>query len=256
VAAECDAAVVVVGIDEGEGRDRSSLDLPGDQAATINAVAATGKPTVVVLIAGAPVTMRDWVDSADAILDAWYPGQEGGTALAEVLFGDVNPGGKLPITFPRSVGQCPIYYNLAPSGRGYDYVDLTGQPQFPFGHGLSYTSFAYTNLRIMPPRARNGEPVSVSFELQNTGAVQGDEVAQLYLHDVVASMVRPLKELKDFLRVTLAPGEKRAVTFRLSPGQLAFYDERMRHVVEPGQSDVMIGSSSSDIRLNGSFVVE
>ena len=256
LAKRSDTAIIVATINEGEGQDRSSLDLPGSQPALINAVAATGTPTVVVLIAGAPVTMREWSGSADAILDAWYPGQEGGTAIADALFGDVNPGGKLPITFPRTVGQCPIYYNLEPSGRGYDYVDSTGAPQYPFGYGLSYTTFAYSNLQVTPAKAKAGQPITVSFDVQNTGQVAGDEVPQLYIHDLVASMVRPMKELKDFTRLTLAPGEKRSVTFPLPQSKLAFWNAQMQHVVEPGQFDVMIGSSSSDIKLTGSFAVE
>lgn len=256
VARGADAAIVVGTIREGEGQDRSSLDLPGSQGAVINAVAATGVPTVVVLIAGAPVTMADWLDSADAILAAWYPGQEGGTALADVLFGDINPGGKLPITFPRSVGQCPLYYNLAPSGRGYDYVDSTGQPLYAFGHGLSYTTFAYSDLEVTPAQAKPGEPIRISFTITNTGDVAGDEVPQLYVRDVVASMVRPLMELKDFRRLTLQPGEKQTVTFRLSQDQLAFWSHDMKPIVEPGQFDVMVGASASDIRLRGSFVIQ
>jgi beta-glucosidase len=256
VAASCDAAIVTVTIDEGEGRDRSSLDLPGNQAATIKAVADTGTPTVVVVIAGAPVTMGDWLDSADAILMAWYPGQEGGSALAEALLGELNPGGKLPMTFPRNVGQCPVYYNLEPSGRGYDYVDSTGQPQFAFGFGLSYTTFAYSDLKISPQKPRQGQTVTVSFQVENTGVVAGDEVPQLYIRDVVASLVRPLKQLKDFTRLPLAPGEKKTVTFSLTPDQLAFWNAQMKHVVEPGRFDVMVGSSSSDIRLTGSFEVK
>jgi beta-glucosidase len=256
VAKGCDAAIVVVTIEEGEGRDRSSLDLPGHQAQTIQAVAATGVPTIVVLIAGAPVTMSDWLDSADAILDAWYPGQEGGTALAEILFGDRSPGGKLPITFPRSVGQCPIYYNLPPSGRGYDYVDLSGSPQYPFGYGLSYTTFSYANLSISPTKPRVGQTVTVTCDITNTGSRPGDEVAQLYIHDTVASMVRPLKELKDFRRVSLAPGETKTVTFQLTPEKLAFWNAQKKRVVEPGDFEVMVGSSSSDIRLRGTFTVQ
>lgn len=256
VAEGCDAAVVVATIDEGEGRDRSSLDLPRNQSELIQAVADTGTPTIVVLVVGAPVTMSQWLESADAILLAWYPGQQGGTAVAEALFGDVNPGGKLPITFPRSVGQCPVYYNLEPSGRGYDYVDSTGQPQFPFGHGLSYTRFTYWDLKVTPETVRKGRPVTVSFQVENTGLVAGDEVPQLYIHDLVASRVRPLKELRDFQRITLAPGEKKTLTFTLTADQMAFWNDRMRRVVEPGQFDVMVGSSSSDIRLNGSSTVK
>jgi beta-glucosidase len=255
LASRSDAAVVVVGIREGEGQDRAFLDLPGNQEALINAVAATGKPTVVVLIAGAPVTMSKWIDNVGAILDAWYPGQEGGTAIADVLFGDANPAGRLPITFPLSVGQCPTYYNLEPSGRGYDYVDLTGRPLFAFGYGLSYTTFKYADLKVTPNKIGTKQNVSVSFTVENTGQVAGDEVPQLYIHDLVASVTRPLKELRDFARITLAPGEKKTVTFTLTPAQLSFLDERMKPVVEPSKFDVMIGASSDDIRLNGSFEV-
>ncbi len=185
LAKRSDVAVIVCGIVEGEGQDRAFLDLPGNQEELIKKVSATGTPTVVVLVAGAPVTMRNWVDQVPAILDAWYPGQEGGTAVADVLFGDVNPGGKLPMTFPLSVGQCPTYYNLEPSGRGYDYVDLSGNPQFPFGFGLSYSSFAYSNLRITPSAPSKTDNVVVSFDVENTGKVAGDEVPQLYMHQLV-----------------------------------------------------------------------
>jgi len=255
LAKRSDVAVIVAGIIEGEGQDRAFLDLPGNQEELINAVAATGKPVVVVLVAGAPVTMRNWIDKVPGILDAWYPGQEGGTAIADVLFGDVNPGGKLPMTFPLSVGQCPTYYNLEPSGRGYDYVDLTGKPQFPFGFGLSYTSFGYSNLHVTPSKAKQGESVTVTFDVQNTGKVAGDEVPQLYIHDLVSSIVRPMKELRDFSRITLQPGEKKTITFTLKPDQLAIWNAQMKRVVEPGEFEVMIGSSSDDIRLHTSFWV-
>jgi beta-glucosidase len=253
LAKRSDVAVVVAGIVEGEGQDRALLGLPGTQEETIRRIAATGTPVVVVLIAGAPVTMEGWIDRVPAILDAWYPGQEGGTAIADALFGDVNPGGKLPITFPRDVAQCPVYYGIAPSGRGYDYVNLTGKPRFPFGFGLSYTTFGYSNLRISPDKAGKNAPVTVSFDVQNTGPVAGDEVAQLYLHQAVSSIVRPMKELKEFARVRLAPGEKKTVTFTLKPDAMALWNERMKRVIEPGRFEVMIGSSSDDIRLRGSF---
>ncbi len=253
LAKRSDVAIIVAGIVEGEGQDRAFLDLPGNQEELIQKVAATGKPVVVVLIAGAPVTMRNWVDQVPAILDAWYPGQEGGTALADVLFGDVDPGGRLPITFPRSVGQCPIYYNLEPSGGGYDYVDLSGTPQFPFGFGLSYTTFAYSNLHIAPDKASKADEVTVSFEVENTGRVAGDEVCQLYLHQEVSSIVRPLKQLANFARVTLRPGEKRMVRLTLKPSQMAIWDAKMHRVIEPGRFEVMVGSSSDDIRLRGTF---
>lgn len=253
LASRSDVAIIVAGIIEGEGQDRAKLDLPGDQEELIRRVAATGKPIVVVLIAGAPVTMDHWIGQVPAILDAWYPGQEGGTAIAETLFGDNNPGGKLPMTFPLEVGQCPIYYNIKPTGRGYDYVDLSGKPLFPFGFGLSYTSFAYSNLKISPDAVGNKDTVTVSFDVRNTGSVKGDEVPQLYLHPAVSSISQPLKELQDFRRISLAPGESKTVSFTLRPDQMAIWNEQMKRVIEPGRFDVMVGSSSDDIRLRGSF---
>lgn len=252
LAKRSDVAVVVAGIIEGEGQDRAFLDLPGTQEEEIRRIAATGTPVVVVLTAGSPVTMGNWIDRVPAILDAWYPGQEGGTAIADVLFGDVNPGGKLPITFPRSVGQCPIYYELPPTGRGYDYVDLTGRPQFPFGFGLSYTTFAYSNLKIAAPQEK-GKDVTVTFDVENNGPVAGDEVPQLYIHQSVSSIVRPLKSLKDFTRIHLNAGEKRTVTFTLKPDSRMIWNVKMKKVIEPGQMEVMIGSSSEDIRLRGTY---
>ncbi|HCD99520.1 MAG TPA: beta-1,3-glucosyltransferase [Armatimonadetes bacterium] len=248
-ARESDAVVVVATIHEGEGRDRAYLGLPGDQPKVIQSLAATGKPVVVVLVAGAPVTMSEWLGGVGAVLDAWYPGQEGGTAIAEALLGKINPGGKLPMTFPLTVGQCPVFYNLAPSGRGYDYVDSTGKPLYPFGHGLSYTTFAYSDLKVSPSPAGRKGTVRVSFKLRNEGKMAGAEVAQLYVRDEVASIVRPLKELKGYVKVRLQPGEERTVTIELPMERLAFYDERMRKVVEPGWFEIMVGSSSEDIRL-------
>lgn len=246
-------AIIVVGIREGEGQDRSSLDLPGQQEELINRVAATGTPTVVLILAGAPVTMQKWIEAPAAILDVWYPGQEGPQAISEVLFGDVNPSGKLPITFPRNVGQCPIYYNLEPSGRGYDYVDLTGQPQFEFGYGLSYTQFAYSNLKIETNGSGESQTFSISFDVKNSGKKDGDEVAQLYTHDVVASRVRPIKELKQFARLSLKAGESKTIRLTMAAQDLAFYNDKMQKVVEPGEFQIMIGSSSNDIRLRGSI---
>ncbi len=253
LAKRSDVAVIVAGIVEGEGQDRAFLDLPGNQEELIQRVAATGTPVVVVLVAGAPVTMQHWIDQVPALIDAWYPGQEGGTAIADVLFGDVNPGGKLPMTFPLSVGQCPTYYNMEPSGRGYDYVDLSGRPQFSFGFGLSYTTFAYSGLKVTPESVGAKQAVTVSFDVTNTGKVAGDEVAQVYLHEAVCSVVRPLKQLVGFQRITLNPGERRTLTFTLPPDTFAVWNERMKRVVEPGRFDLMVGSSSEDIRLRGSF---
>lgn len=247
-AEQSDAVVVVATIFEGEGRDRAYLDLPGSQPEVIQALSATGKPVVVVLIAGSPVTMNEWIGGTGAVLTAWYPGQEGGTAIAEVLFGETNPSGKLPMTFPLTVGQCPVYYNMAPSGRGYDYVDSTGRPLFPFGHGLSYTQFEYSDLKLSASPIRPNGAVKVSFRVANSGKVAGAEVVQLYVRDEVASQVRPLKELKAYRKVRLDPGQSEVVTFDLHTDQLAFLDSRMKPIVEPGFFEIMVGSSSDDIR--------
>lgn len=254
-AKNADAAIIFVGIVEGEGMDRSSLDLPGMQEELISSVASTGTPTIVVLINGSAVTMKNWKDKVQAIVEAWYPGEDGGNAIADVLFGDYNPGGKLPITFPQSVGQVPLYYNHKPTGRGYDYVDLSGKPLFPFGFGLSYTQFEYSNLQIEPPKMRSDGQVKISFDIKNVGTMAGDEVAQLYIHDPVASVARPVKELRGFQRVHLNPGEKITITFQLNKDDLSLWDANMNWVLEPGQFDVHIGSSSEDIRLKGSFEV-
>lgn len=251
-----DVAVIGVGINEGEGGDRAFLDLPGNQEDLILKVAQTGVPTVVVLIAGAPVTMERWVDQVDAVVEGWYPGEQGGRALADVLFGEVNPSAKLPITFPRSVGQCPIYYNLEPSGRGYGYIDLTGKPRFAFGHGLSYTEFAYSNLQITPEKAGPSSEFSVKIDIENIGKRPGSEVVQLYLHDEHSSVTRPLMELKAFRKVTLRPGEKRTLNFTLGFAELKLLDINLHETVEPGTFEVMVGSASDDIRLRGKFLVE
>ena len=254
LANKSDVTVIVAGIIEGEGQDRAFLDLPGNQEELIQAVAATGKPFVVVLIAGSPVTMKHWLGQVPAVLNAWYPGQEGGTAIADALFGDVNPSGKLPMTFPLSIGQVPTYYNMKPTGRGYDYVDLSGKPQFPFGFGLSYSTFDYSNLKISPTNPTKSDKVTVTFEVENTGKVAGDEVPQLYMRQEVASIVRPLKELAGFHRVSLAPGEKKLVSLTLEPDQFAIWNAKMKRVIEKGAFELMVGSSSDDIRLKGRVI--
>jgi beta-glucosidase len=242
-----DAAIVVAGIEEGEFRDRALLSLPGHQEQLIHQVAATGKPVVVVLIGGSAITMSNWLENVGAVVDAWHPGEEGGNAIADVLFGDASPAGRLPITFPVSEGQLPLVYNHKPTGRGDDYVDLTGQPLFPFGFGLSYTSFEYSDLVI--------DGMNVAFRVKNTGARAGDEVVQLYTKDVLASVSRPVLELKRFARVTLQPGEEHELRFTLRRDELEFLDENLHRVLEPGVFRVLIGSSSRDIRLRGDLVV-
>lgn len=247
VARRSDVAIVVAGIEEGEFRDRAFLSLPGHQEELIERIAAAGKRVIVVLVGGSAITMSRWLDRVDGVIDAWYPGEAGGRAVADVLFGDSNPAGRLPITFPMSEGQLPLYYNHKPTGRGDDYLDLTGHPLFPFGFGLSYTSFEYSGLKI--------EPASVRCTVRNTGTRAGDEVVQLYLRDVLASVARPVQELKGFTRVHLAPGEEREVAFAITPDDLRMLDSGMRWVVEPGTFRVMVGSSSRDIRLRGELVV-
>lgn len=243
----------------GECRDRDSLGLPGVQEALVQAVLETGTPTVLVLMDGRPVAIPALAEQIPAIVEAWLPGEEGGPAVAEVLFGRVNPGGKLPITFPRSVGQVPIFYRRKPSaGRSYpydDYVEQSAKPLFSFGHGLSYTQFEYSDLRVTPAQAQPEGEVTLGFTVKNIGQRAGDEVVQLYVQDVVGSVTRPVKELKGFRRLTLAAGQAARVTLTLSVAQLAFYDRAMRYIVEPGQIEVFVGSSSDDIRLTGQFEI-
>ncbi len=250
LARRSEVAVVVAGIEEGEFRDRSSLALPGRQEELIERVAGTGTPTVVVLVGGSAVTMSRWIDRVGAVLMAWYPGAEGGNAIADVLLGDASPAGRLPVTFPLAEGQLPLSYFHAPTGRGDDYVDLTGAPAFPFGFGLSYTTFEYDSLRI-EPRVVSGGGVTVTFRLRNTGSRAGDEVPQLYMRDLVASVARPVMALKGFTRVRLGPGEVRTVTLALHARELRVLDESGRWVVEPGEHQLLVGPSSRDIRLRG-----
>jgi beta-glucosidase len=273
IAQQADAVVLVLGdrsglvptCTVGETRDSADLRLPGVQEELAKAILATGKPVVAVLINGRPYAIP-WLDaSANAILEAWLPGEEGGTAIAGVLFGGSNPGGKLPITFPRHVGQIPIFYNHKPSGMKShwygDYVSEKATPLYAFGHGLSYTTFEYSNLSIdrnplaasMQPS--DGEIVNISLGIINSGSVRGEEVVQLYTCDEYASVPRPMKELKGYVRLMLEPGESKTVTFHLPVEQLAFYSTDLNLVVEPGWISVMIGSSSSDIRLTGRFEI-
>lgn len=256
LARRSDAAVIVAGIEEGEFRDRSSLALPGRQEELIERVAATGTPTIVVIVGGSAVTTSRWIDRVGAVLIAWYPGEEGGNAVADILFGDASPGGRLPITLPIAEGQLPLSYFHEPTGRGDDYVDLTGAPAFPFGFGLGYTTFEYDSLHIEPRVIPASGPVSVSFRLRNTGPRAGDEVPQLYVRSDVSSATRPVLALKRFTRVTLAPGETRTVRLTLDANDLATIDAHGRAVVEPGVYRLLVGASSRDIRLRGAVEVK
>lgn len=256
LAERSDVAVVVAGIEEGEFRDRAILGLPGRQEELINRVAATGKPVVVVLVGGSAITMNSWLDNVEAVLDVWYPGEQGGNAVADILFGDYNPAGRLPITFPVAEGQLPLVYNHKPTGRGDDYADLTGQPLFPFAFGLSYTSFEYSDLSFDRKRISPADSTEVRFKVMNTGALGGDEVIQLYIRDEVASVARPVTELKGFERIHLEPGEVKEACFTITPEKLSMLDKDLKPVVEPGDFLIMIGSSSKDIRLRGILTVD
>jgi len=255
LAARSDVAVVVVGIEEGEFLDRADLRLPGRQEELIEQVAATGKPVVVVLVGGSAVNMQRWIGLAPGILAVWYPGEAGGQAVAEVLFGDYSPAARLPITFPVAEGQLPLVYNHKPTGRGDDYLNLTGKPQFPFGFGLSYTQFRYSDIHLDADTVAAGKSASVSVRVTNTGKVAGDEVVQLYLRDELASVARPVMELKGFQRIHLQAGESRELRFAISPAMLTLLDKDLRPFIEPGDFRVMIGASSQDIRQRAVLTV-
>src|SRR5215510_7893367 len=267
VRAARDSDVVILAVGEsadmsGEAASRASLDLPGRQLELAKAVAAAGKPFVVVLMNGRPLTINWIADNAPAILETWFGGTQAGNAIADVLFGDINPGGKWPVTFPRNVGQIPIYYGHKNTGRPPDpknkytskYLDAPVTPLFPFGYGLSYTTFRLTNLTLSALSIKPDGRLTVTADLENIGARPGDEVVQLYIRDVVASVTRPLKELKGFERITLRSGEKRSVQFTLSSEHLGFYDRAMRFVVEPGEFQVFVGQNSAE-GLQASFQI-
>jgi beta-glucosidase len=256
LARKADVVILVVGENESTNReawsenhlgDRDSLDLLGAQNDLVKAVVETGKPTVVLLINGRPLSINYIADHVPAILEGWYLGQEGGTAAANVLFGDVNPGGKLPITFPHTVGDLPDFYNHKPSANR-TYAFSTRKPLYPFGYGLSYTKFQFDNLRVEPAQIMIGGTAKARVEITNTGAREGDEVAQLYLHQRVASVTRPVMQLKSFERITLKPGEKRTVEFTITPDMLSMLNTDMHRVVEPGIFEVMVGPSSADTK--------
>jgi beta-glucosidase len=267
-AAVADADQVVLALGEtremsGEANVRSRLDLPGRQEELIAAVKATGKPFAVVLFSGRPLALEDVVDDAPAILQAWFPGVQAGPAVADVVFGKVNPGGKLPVSFPYRVGQVPIYYNHEPTGRPCDkgvkwnsqHRDIPScDPLFVFGHGLSYTTFEISDLRLSRQSVSRHGSLTASVKVRNTGTRAGDEVVQLYINDPVASLSQPVRRLRGFERVTLEPGAERTVEFRLDRSDFGFYDNRGKLVVEPGRIDVYAGNSSK-AELKQSFTV-
>lgn len=255
VAQKADLVILVLGGNEQTSReawakthlgDRDSLDLLGDQDELVKAIVAAGKPTIVFLLHGRPNSINYIAEHVPAVLDGWYLGQEGGTAVADVLFGQYNPGGKLPITVPRSVGQLPDYYYQKPSAKR-GYLGSTPEPLFPFGWGLSYSTFKYSNLRVTPDSIGSEGQTKVTVDVSNTGSIRGDEVAQLYIHQEVSSVTRPIKELRGFRRITLNPGETKTIEFTLGPQELSFLNLEMQRVVESGTFDIMVGGNSVDL---------
>jgi len=275
IAKNSDVAVVVIGESarysgqdekgsDGEGNDIASLDLTGLQEELVRAVFETGTPTIVVLINGRPLSTRWIAENIPAVVEAWRCGEQGGNAVADVLFGDYNPSGKLPVTIPRHVGQLPVFYNCKPPRLKVmkneywfkSYVDISPLPLYPFGHGLSYTRFEYTDLEINPAEIRPAGEVHISLNVRNTGKRKGEEVVQLYLDDVISSVVTPVIELKGFKKIALEPGEMKRIEFSLKPEDTSFLDKYLEPVVEPGVFEVMVGSSSRNILLRGKFIVK
>ncbi len=250
---------LVDGCTSGESVDRCTLDLPGAQQRLVETVVATGTPAVVVVIDGRPLALGWIAAHVPALLHAWLPGEEGGHAVADVLFGRADPGGRLPVSMPRTVGQVPVFYGHKPSGgRSHwtgAYADGPTTPLFPVGHGLSYARFDYANLRLSRTEAAAGDVVEIACDVTNTAGRAGEEVVQLYVRDEAGSVTRPVQELRGFTRVALAAGETARVTFALAVCALGFHDVSMRRVVEPGAIAVMVGASSDDVRLTGRFVI-
>jgi beta-glucosidase len=259
-AKKADVAVVVLGeagnSTNGEGNDMANLDLTGMQEELLKAIHSTGTPTILVLINGRPLSVAWAAGNCPAIVEAWMCGEQGGNALADVLFGDYNPSGRLPISVPRHSGQLPVYYNYAKTKADKKYVDMEGTPLFEFGFGLSYTTFEYGNLQINPKEIGTGGEVQVTVDVRNTGSRAGEEVVQLYVNDEISSVTTPVKELKGFAKVKLAPGEIKNIKFKLTPEDLTLLDRDLHPVVEPGTFEVQVGSSSKDIKLKGEFGVK
>jgi beta-glucosidase len=257
-----DIAILVVGDKAGhfragtvgEGTDTPDLSLPGGQEALTKAIFDTGKPVVIVLLNGRPFAIPEIAKKASAIIEAWFPGQEGAGIIVDTLFGDLNPGGKTTLTFSQSAGVQPLFYNHKFLAQGFPKLpEFT--PVFPFGHGLSYTEFTYSDLELSSSEIGADEEIDISFTITNSGKVAGDEVAQLYINDPVASIPRPVKELKGFKRISLMPGEQMKIVFTLHADMLAFTGLDYSKIIEPGEIRVMIGSSSEDIRLEKSFMI-
>jgi beta-glucosidase len=244
----------------GESASRTDLDLPGSQRKLIEALIKTGKPVVVVLMNGRPLTIP-WLDEqAPAIIETWFAGTEAGNAIADVLFGNYNPSGRLTASFPRNVGQIPIYYNHKNTGRPFeggnpkfksDYLDVVNEPLYPFGYGLSYTTFTYDTVKLSQSAFRAGQSITASIMVTNTGDVAGEETVQLYLRDLEASVTRPVKELKGFQKIFLKAGESKKVQFTISVNDLKFYNSDLKYVAEPGDFKLFIGGNSRDVKEAG-----
>jgi beta-glucosidase len=274
-AANAEVAIVVLGESQnfgregaakptdGEGYDAATLELTGLQEELVKAVQSTGTPTVVVLINGRALAVRWIAKNIPAIVEGWLPGEQGGHAVADVLFGETNPSGKISVTFPRHVGQLPVYYNHSKAKRywiregwGTRYVDMEPTPLYPFGHGLSYTRFEYSDFKIGAREIAPTDSIDIQLQVKNTGDRAGKEIVQLYIEDVVSSVATPVKQLRGFAKVALEPGETKTCSFKLTPEDLAIYNADLRRVVEPGQFRVMVGASSDDIRQRGEFSVK
>jgi len=250
LAQQSDVIIAVAGMEEDENEDRADLDLSDEQEALIHALAKLDKPLVVVIQSGTVITMNNWISEVPAVILAWYPGCEGGNAIAEAIFGEFSPGGKLAVTFPKVTGQVPLNYNHLPEKPNDVFIGYGNEPLFCFGHGLSYTNFEYSDLRLSKPVIKKDETLTITFTVKNTGERQGDEVPQLYIHDKYGSVSQPVK------KVTLKKGESKKITFTLTPEKLKIWDINMKHVTEPGEFEIMLGSSSCDIRLKDSFWVK
>jgi beta-glucosidase len=260
-AANADVVVAVVGEAaemSGESASRTNLDIPEEQQKLVKALLKTGKPLVLVLMNGRPLTIP-WIDEqVPAILEAWFPGTEAGNAIADVLFGNYNPSGKLTTTFPRNVGQIPIYYNAKNTGRPLmpgdgpkfksDYLDVANEPLYPFGYGLSYTTFTYSHIKLDKTSFRPGQSITASITLTNSGNMDGEETVQLYIRDLAGSVTRPVKELKGFQKVMLKAGESKAINFTITVNDLKFYNSNLQYVAEPGDFKLFIGTNSRDVK--------
>ncbi|MEN4761058.1 glycoside hydrolase family 3 N-terminal domain-containing protein [Chryseobacterium sp. C39-AII1] len=256
LAQNADYIIVTAGIHEGEFQDRSSLSLPGNQEKFIEEVSKLNKPTTVVLVGGSAIKTTDWKDKVGAILDVWYPGEEGGNAVSKVLFGAENPSGKLPITFPIEEGQLPLTYNHHPTGRGNDYHDLSGEPLYPFGFGLSYTTFEISDLELNKTKYSENDTIIAKVNVKNTGSKAGSEVVQLYVKDLLASVSRPIIELKGFQKVELKPGESKQISIEVPVKELQFLDEKMNWIVEKGTYRIFVGNSSKNLPLKQNIEIK